>query len=190
MKKYGLPIGGIFLLALAFRFYGKKQISPTIVGGAATIPMSLDQLFSGIEKGCSGNPLLKRALSSMASPLPEYQGWRVNRTMELPASLGSHFGEPRITEEYPEYTVIKVTVTDATFHGFAVEELKQWLGHGNGVNGFSFVLSGSPDEVGGKLEGELKIIDSCQVDPHCVQPFVMKLSPLEGRTQVICDTSM
>jgi hypothetical protein len=188
MKKY------VFLVAIlvlaAFVFHRMQKIDPITIEDDGRIPLSLDGFFSGIENGCSKNPALSEALSSMASPLPEHVGWEPNSRLLLPPPLDRHFGTPGKTDGNSDYTMLRVSISDATYHGFPVRELHQWLGHGNGVNGFSFVLSASPEEVGRKLESAMEIVDSCQTDPYCGEPFEMKLSPYEGMTQVICDTSM
>jgi len=190
MKKTGLIAAAIVVIGLTLYLFTTRKNKSNGVTQNAYHPLSLDKMFEGIENGCARNQILTRALSSMASPLPDQVGWKPNSRLILPLQYARHFGAPQIDTEKSDFSLIRVKIEGATYHGFPVKELQQWMGHGNGVNGFSLSLSATPEAVESKLNSEFRIVDSCHNDPYCGEPFQIKISPHGEGTQLICDTSM
>ena len=96
------------------------------------------------------------------------------------------------TDFFDAERVLQVDITDASFLGFPVVGMSHWVGHRNGINGFSFTLDAPLAKVQAKVDSSLEIVDSCSIDTECsLGPFEMTVNEASGnKTEITCDTSM
>ena len=162
--------------------------------------VSLNDFFSGIEKGCSTNPALQTALDTLGEVDYENEAtmgqYLPSKKIQVPANLQKLFATPELAQKHSDYMMIQSKISGANYYGFPVLALQQYMGTESapGLNGFSIVLKGSMKEVEKLLNSKLKIVESCPTgvdedgydcDFSCQMSFLQ-----EGDTTVLnCDFS-
>lgn len=163
---------------------GDEQSAPT----AARV--DLGPLFSGIEKGCEGNPDLSALYQSLAVEAPGGRSEAAS-SVSVPRAFRAALGSPVIRDASDDATTLELPVTGGIYQGFKVTRLTMTNGHNNGIYVYGLVLAGPPEEVEGRLRSALDIVDSCAADPVCpTEPVVMAFGPHPDGTAVLCDASM
>lgn len=151
--------------------------------------ISLDALFQGIENACGESATLHSLLKSMRKS--DYSSKKA-LSLNAPKELQEVFGTPTIVNDDEEHMVSQTMISKASYLGLPVITLSHHAGYNNGINGFSIILDADFKVAQDIISKNLKIKDSCQIDPDSCDFGNYKMEVLEtkdNKTLIYCDKS-